>query len=729
MIETLSRREFLRVAGASGAALTLGISLASCRSERLPVPDGVAFAPDAWIRIDEDGDVLVVVDRSEMGQGISTALPMLVAEELDADWSRVRFAFAPAHRDYYNPESYGQATGGSTSVRAAWHPLREAGARARAMLVGAAAAEWGVAPSECGTDAGQVIHAASGRHSGYGTLAGRAAQQPVPETVRLKDPTEWRLIGQPIPRLDLRDQVTGRMRFGMDAAPAGVLTAVVARCPVVGGRVGRFDDTRARAVPGVRHVVLIDEGIAVVADGYWAALQGRNALEVEWDEGAHAGLSTEQIEGALRRLGDEAGREVARHGRGAAGLEGAERVVEAEYTLPYLAHACMEPMNCTADVQEDAVTLWVPTQVQQLPRLFGGGARGVAAALAGVPLSRVTVHTTNLGGGFGRRSEQDFVREAVQVSRAVRAPVRLVFTREDDIRHDFYRPASHHRLRAGLDASGRPLAWFHHAVVPSILARFLPGFVPDWATRLAGPLKGGIDPTAVEGAGEIPYLLPDFEMRYTRADVGVPVGFWRSVGHTHTAFVVESFMDELAHAAGQDPVQFRRDLLPPTSRHRRVLDAVADAAGWGTPPPEGVARGVALHESFGSICAQVAEVIVREGRFQVPRVVAAFDCGVVVNPDTVVAQIEGGIAYGLTAALHGRITFAAGRVEQSNFHDYPLLRMDEMPRIEVHLVPSGDAPGGVGEPGTPPIAPAVANALFALTGQRARTLPLGRPVA
>jgi isoquinoline 1-oxidoreductase subunit beta len=488
-----------------------------------------------------------------------------------------------------------------------------------------------------------------------------------------------------------------------------------------------FHPPRARAVPGVRHVVEVDSGVAVVADGYWPALQGRNALDIEWDDGEHAGLSSEEIEAALRRLAEEPGREAARHGRGAEGLAGAGRVIEAEYTLPYLAHACMEPMNCTADVRDDAVTLWVPTQVQQLPRLYGGGARGVAAALAGVPVSRVTVHTTHLGGGFGRRSEQDFVREAVQLSKAVRAPVRLVFTREDDIRHDFYRPASYHRLRAGLDQSGRLVAWVHHAVVPSILGRFIPGFVPDWATRLAGPLKGGIDPTAIEGAREIPYALPDFEVRYTRADLGVPVGFWRSVGHTHTAFVVESFMDELASAAGQDPVQFRRELLPAASPHRRVLDAAAEAAGWGTPLVDGVARGVALHESFGSICAQVAEVAVRDGHVRVLRVVAAFDCGVVVNPDTVVAQIEGGIVYGLTAALHGRITLAAGRVEQGNFHDYPLLRIDEMPRIEVYLVPSGDAPGGVGEPGTPPIAPAVANALFALTGQRARRLPLGGP--
>lgn len=721
----MKRREFLERAGAAAGALTLSVNLSGCRREAPPDAGGASFAPDAWIRVNPDGSVLVMVDRSEMGQGVSTALPMLVAEELDADWSMVRFAFAPAHRAYRNRLSFGQVTGGSTSVMNAWMPLREAGARARAMLVAAAAADWGVPVSECHTDPGVVVHGPSDRRAGYGALAARAATLPPPAEVTLKDPASFRLIGKAVPRLDTRDMVTGRTPYGIDAAPAGVLTALVARCPVPGGRLRQVDSTRALAVPGVRSVVTIDAGVAVVADGYWPALKGREALAAEWDEGPLAGLSSESIAGQLRTLADnDRGAEARGVGDAVASLADAARRLEAEYDLPYLAHACLEPMNCTAHVHDGGVEVWVPTQSQWLPRHFGGGTRGVAARAAGVPVGRVQVHTLNLGGGFGRRSETDFVREAVQVARQVPAPVKVVFTREDDLRHDFFRPVSHHRLRAGLDANGQPVAWSHQVVAPSILARFIPGFVPEALTRLAGPMKGGVDPTAVEGAVDLPYTIPNLDVRYTRADLGVPVGFWRSVGHTHTAFVVETFIDELASLAGTDPVEFRRRLLPEGSRHRRVLDTAAERADWGSPLPPGVARGVAVHESFGSFCAQVAEVSLGAGQVRVLRVVAAFDCGVVVNPDTVAAQIESGIVFGLSAALKGAITLDRGRVVQSNFHDYPVLQMGEMPVIESHLVPSGDAPGGVGEPATPPIAPAVANALAALTGVRHRRLPL-----
>jgi isoquinoline 1-oxidoreductase beta subunit len=649
---------------------------------------------------------------------------MLVAEELDADWSRVRFEFAPANEAYYNPLIGAQATGGSTAVMAAWVPLREAGARARAMLVSAAAAEWSVPAAECRTEASTVIHEPSGRRLGYGALAPKAARLPEPQKVALKDPSHYRLIGKAVPRLDVPRVVTGTVTYGLDASPEGVLTALIARCPVFGGKLKRFDDTGARAVPGVKHVVAVDSGVAVVASGYWAALRGRTALQVEWDEGPNAGVSSEVIAGQMAALGTQEGREAAKVGQGAAALPAAATVVEAAYDLPYLAHACMEPMNCTAHVRDDGVTLWAPTQMQTAPKLFGGGARGVAAGVAGVPMDRVTVITTNLGGGFGRRSETDFVREAVQVSRAVRAPVKVVWTREDDIQHDFYRPVNHHQLKGGLDASGRLMAWSHHVVAPGIIKRFIPGFVPDVIAHLAGPLKGGVDGSSVEGARKLPYDIPNMEVRYSDVDAGVPVGFWRSVGHTHTAFAVESFMDELAAAAGKDPVQFRLELLPTDCRHRRVLQAVAERAGWGKPLPAGVGRGVAVHESFGSFCAQVAEVEIVAGAVRVRRVVAAFDCGIVVNPDIVTAQIEGGIVYGLTAALKGGITIVGGRVTQSNFHDYPLLTMKEMPAIEVHLVPSGDAPGGAGEPGTPPVGPAVANAVFAATGTRVRRLPI-----
>jgi CO/xanthine dehydrogenase Mo-binding subunit len=476
-------------------------------------------------------------------------------------------------------------------------------------------------------------------------------------------------------------------------------------------------------------VAQIPSGVAVVADTTWQALQGREALTIEWDEGRLASLDSAAIEQRLHALAGGEGRAARRDGRGRDALADAARVIEAAYDFPFLAHACMEPMNCTAVVRDGGVEVWAPTQSQAAPALFGGGTRGVAAKVAGVAQERVVVHTTNLGGGFGRRSETDFVAEAVAVAKAVPGtPIRLVWTREDDIQHDFYRPVSHHVLRAGLDAAGRVVAWDHHVVAPSIIARFVPSWVPGFATRLAGPLKGGVDQSSVEGAKEIPYRIPHLDVRVTQADLVVPVGFWRSVGHTHTAFAVESFVDELAVATGADPIAFRLSLLAPASRHRRVLEVVAERSGWGGALSAGGARGVALHESFGSLCAQVAEVSVHDRALQVHRVTCAFDCGVVVNPDLVTAQLEGSIGYGLSAALSGRITLRNGRVVESNFHDYPVLRMAQMPVVEVHLVPSGDSPGGVGEPGVPPIAPAVANALRVITGRPVRRLPIAAEV-
>jgi isoquinoline 1-oxidoreductase beta subunit len=477
-------------------------------------------------------------------------------------------------------------------------------------------------------------------------------------------------------------------------------------------------------VPGVRHVVRVAAGVAVVAEGFWAASKGRDALKIEWDEGEGAGLDSAAIEARLLELVGEEGRKARLEGQGAAALSGAAKLVEADYHAPYLAHACMEPMNCTADVREDGVTLWVPTQAQAAPALFGGGSRGVAAKIAGVPESNVVVHTTQLGGGFGRRSETDYVAEAVEVSKEVGAPVQLVWTREDDIRHDFYRPAAQHRLKAGLDEAGKLVAWSHHVAAQSIMGRFVPGWVPDFLAHLGGPIKGGVDPSAVEGAVDLPYAVANHEVRYHEAEFPVPIGFWRSVGHSHTAFAVECFVDELAAAAGKDPVQFRLDHLPSGSRERRVLEAVAEKAGWGTPLPAGTARGVAVHGSFGSYAAEVAEVRLEGRQVRVERVVCAFDCGIVVNPDILVAQVESGIAYGLSAALMEKVTLKGGRVEQGNFEDYPVLTMAQMPRIEVVLVPSGDAPGGAGEPATPPIAPAVANAVSSLTGKRVRRLPI-----
>ena len=721
MSESVSRRDFVKAGLAAGAGLTLAVSLQGCR-EAPPSAGDAAFAPDAWIRIGTDDTITVIVDRSEMGQGVSTALPMLVAEELDADWATIRYQFAPANKAYDNPLSVGQLTGGSTSVRAAYRPLREAAAKARSMLVAAAAAQWGVAAEGCTTMRSEVI-APDGRRVRYGAVAAAAAGMPVPAQVSLKSPQDFRLIGTPVPRLDTLEKVTGRAVFGLDVEPEGVLTALVARCPVFGGTLRSVDDAAARAVPGVRDVIRIASGVAVVADGYAAARKGRDALTLQWDEGELASLDDAAILARLEALAREESGQVARKA-GEGGLATAARTLEATYFVPYLAHATMEPMNCTAEVRPDGVTVWAPTQYQSGPKLLGGGTRGMAAKYSGASAAKVEVHTTHLGGGFGRRSETDFVAEACEVSRAVRAPVKLVWSREDDIRHDHYRPVALHRMRGGLDAAGAPVLWTHRIICPSIVAKFLPRWLPDFAAHLAGPLKGGVDANAIEGAPELPYAFPNLEIRYTQADLGIPVGFWRSVGHSHTAYAVECFLDELAGLAGKDPVEFRRGLLAGSPRQLGVLNLAAERAGWGTSPPPGRHRGIALHESFGSYVAQVAEVSVEGGTVRVHRVVCAVDCGQVIHPDIVAAQMESGIVFGLTAALKGRISIERGRVKQSNFHDYPLLTMREMPLIDVHIVPSRLEPGGVGEPGTPPIAPAVANAVFAATGTRVRQLPI-----
>jgi isoquinoline 1-oxidoreductase beta subunit len=576
---------------------------------------------------------------------------------------------------------------------------------------------------QCKTDNGSVV-APDGRRLRYGEVAAAAASQAVPASVRLKKAPDFRLIGTSPPRLDGPAKVTGQAVFGIDAYPAGALTAVVARCPVFGGKLRSVEDAAARAIPGVRGVYRIGSGVAVVADGYWPASTGRDALKLEWDEGEGAAIDDASISARLLALAREKWKEARKVGQGALGIAGSAKILDAVYELPYLAHATMEPMNCTADVRRDSVTLWVPTQFQTGPKLLGGGSRGAASKATCVAMDKITVHTTHLGGGFGRRSETDFVTEACEVSKAAGAPIKLVWSREDDIRHDQFRPAARHVLRAGVGADGSVTGWYHHIVCPSIIAKFLPGWLPGFVARLGGPLKGGVDSNAIEGAPEIPYAIANLEVRYTQADLGVPVGFWRSVGHSHTAFAVEGFMDELAAAAGKDPVDFRRTLLAGSPRSLGVLNLAAERSGWGTPAPAGRFRGIALHDSFGSHVAQVAEISVEGGSVPVHRVVCAIDCGQVVHPDTVIAQMEGAIVFGLTAALKGRITLQRGRVTQSNFHDYRLLTMREMPVVEVHIVPSTFEPGGVGEPGTPPIAPAVANAVFAATGMRVRKLPI-----
>ncbi|MFQ5689455.1 MAG: molybdopterin cofactor-binding domain-containing protein [Gemmatimonadota bacterium] len=704
----VSRREFVKLGGLAGAGLVLGVELSGCTQGDAETArgegGGETASLNAWIRISPDGSLTVVVDRSEMGQGISTAISMLVAEELDADWEKVRFEFAPADPVYNNRLFHSQVTGGSTSIRAGFEPLRQAGAVARAMLVAAAAAGWSVPAEECRTENGEVIHSASGRRAGYGELAEAAAALEVPGNVEVKDPSRFRLVGTPRPRLDTPFKVDGTATFGIDVRRDGMGIAVVARSPVFGGRAIRYDDTAARRVPGVRDVVPVSSGVAVVADHYWAAHQGRQALEIVWDEGANAELSSETISAKLEAWAGESGTVAREEGEARAAWARASRRLEAAYRLPYLAHATMEPMNCTADVRPDRCDVWAPTQSQS-------GTQRTAARITGLDPDRISVHTTYLGGGFGRRSEVDFVEDAVEASKAVGTPVKVVYSREDDVRHDFYRPASHHRLWGGLGADGVPVAWHHRLVVQSILERF-------------GPLRNGVDSEAVGGAVGLPYEIDNVLVEFRKADLGIPVGWWRSVNHTFNAFVTEHFMDELAREGGQDPFELRYRLLAEHPRHRRVLELAADEAGWGGSLAEGRSRGLALHESFGTIVAEVAEVSLDRGRPRVHRVVCAVDCGTVVNPSTIEAQIQSAVVYGLTAALYGEISIERGRVRQSNFHDYLMVRMREAPEIQVHLVRNGDKPGGIGEPGTPPIAPAVANALLALTGRPQPKLPI-----
>ena len=694
-----TRREFLRAGAVSGAGLMLAFHLpggsrlaAADADETLALP--APFAPNAFLRLDADGTTTVVVGQSEMGQGVVTSLPMILAEELDADWERVRVEAAPPVAIAGAPFGNAmirkqQITVGSSSVRAFWLPLRHAGATARAMLVSAAAAQWKVGRDSLRTESGAVIHP-DGRRVPYGELASRAASLPVPADVPLKDPKDFRIVGRSKPRLDLAAKVNGSATYGMDVRVPGMLTAVVARCPVFGGRAIRHDATAALRVPGVRCVVAISNGVAVVADGYWAAKRGRDALTVEWDEGKLAALDSTAILSRFAARASESGLEAHAKGDPAAALAGAAKRVEAVYVLPYINHAPIEPMNATAHVTPNRCVVWAPTQGQDI-------VRATAARISG-------------GGALGRGVYQHCIEDALETSKAMGAPVRVIWSREDDTQHGYYRPASYHRLAAGLDASGTPVAWTQTVVTPSVFAQMFP--------------ITGVDGAAVEGASDHPYAVAHQRVSWVRQEDGVPLGTVRSVGHSSNIFVVESFIDELAAAAKADAYQYRRSLMETRPRLRAVLDLAAEKAGWGSALPPGHGRGIGLVEKDDSCCAQVAEVSVNpEGVLSVHRVVCAIDCGTVVNPDGVRAQIEGGIMFGLSLALGEAITIRRGRVEQSNFHDYPVMRIGAAPKVEVHIVSSQEAPGGVGEPGVPPIAPAVANAIFAATGQRVRSLP------
>jgi len=705
----LSRRGFLQSGAAAGGGLMLSLRLplGPCDAEADEARD---FAPNAFVRIGRDGQVVLTMPYAEMGQGVYTSIPMLIAEELEVDLAQVRLEHAPPDpKRYGNPYLGGdQLTGNSTAVGASWQPLREAGAAARAMLVAAAAQRWSVAAASCGAQRGEVVHVPTGRRLTYGELAADAARVPVPEKPALKRPEDFKLIGTPAKRLDTPAKVNGTAVYGIDARPPGVKIATLAQSPVFGGRLKRVDDAAARAVKGVRQIVRLDDAVAVVADHMGAAKKGLAALVIEWDDGPHAKLTTSDIAVELESAVLKPGAVAQNIGDVADAMARAVTRVEATYQVPFLAHAALEPMNCTVHVRSDSCEVWVGTQA--LAR-----AHAAAAKTAGLPLDKVTVHNHLLGGGFGRRLEIDGVIRAVQIAKQVDGPVKVVWTREEDIQHDMYRPYFVDRMSAGLDDKGMPLAWNHRFAGSSVVARYIPPVFKD-----------GFDSDTVEAAINLPYALPNLRVEYLRVEPpGIPTAFWRSVGPSHNVFVTESFVDELAAAAKQDAVAYRRALLDQAPRARAVLDLAAQKAGWGQPLPAGQGRGVSLQAAFRSYMAHVAEVEVsKAGAVRVRRVVCAVDCGTPVNPDTIRAQLQGAVIFGISAALHGEITLKNGRVEQTNFDTYQVVRMDEAPDIEVHIVASAEHPGGIGEPGTSAIMPAVANAIFAATGKRLRKLPV-----
>jgi isoquinoline 1-oxidoreductase beta subunit len=703
----LTRRELLW----SGAGLVIAFQVPR-RGRAAAMDPKAATDPNAFVRIAPDESVIIQLAHSEMGQGIWTGLAMLIAEELECDWSKVRVEHAPAAPQYAHPFFGMQATGGSSTTRSEFERYRTVGAMARDMLLRAAAAQWKTSPKKLRTENGFVLRGKE--RLSYGQLAEAAQKLPPPKDVSLKQKKDWKLIGKPVKRLDTPEKITGKARFGIDVQFPGLRTAVVARAPVFGGKVKSFDASKAKAVPGVEQVVQVPSGVAVVASNFWSAKVGRDALQIEWDLGPGALVDSEKMKASFHALAKSPGVPAAKAGDVDAALGTAAKKVEAEYDVPYLAHATMEPLNCTVKIENGRCELWVGTQFQTLEQ-------GTAASIVGLPPEAVTVHTPFLGGGFGRRGSprSDFVSEAVSVAKAAGVPVKTVWTREDDIQGGYYRPAFLHRIEAGLDGKGAPVAWKHTIVGQSIAQ----GSIFEKMM-----VKDGIDFASVEGASDSPYLesVPARLVTLHTPQNPVPVHFWRSVGNTHTAFAMECMIDELAWAAGRDPLEFRAALLAGKPRHLKALQTAAQMAGWGTPPPTGRARGLAVHEAFASIVAQCAEVSIEkeDKRIRVHQVWAAVDCGLAVNPLAVEAQIQGAIAYGLAAVLHSQVTLKDGRVEQSNFHDYEVLRMPDMPLVTVQIIESEARMGGIGEPGTPPIAPAVANAVYALTRQRLRSLPL-----
>jgi isoquinoline 1-oxidoreductase beta subunit len=705
--KNLSRRGFLQAGATASGGLLLGLSLSLGTRGTEAAPEG--FTPNAFIHIGSDGKVVLTMPYVEMGQGTYTSIPMLIAEELEVDLKQVRLEHAPPDEKLYaNPLLGVQATGNSNAIRGAWQPLRKAGATARIILVAAAAKRWNVDPESCRAQSGAVLQESSGKRATYGELAAEAARMPVPENVTLKRPQDFKLIGTPAKRLDTPAKINGTALYGIDARPPGVKVAALTQSPVFGGRVKRVDDAAAKAVSGVRQIVRLDDAVAVVADHMGAAKKGLAAVKIEWDDGPLAALTTNDVARELENTTQKQGAIAQNKGDAEKAMAGAVTKVEASYEVPFLAHATMEPMNCTVHLQKDGCEIWLGTQA--LAR-----AQAAAAKTAGLPPEKVVVHNHLIGGGFGRRLDVDGVVRAVEIAKQVDGPVKVIWTREEDIQHDMYRPYWFDRISAGLDDKGKPVAWRNRFAGSSVIARWLP---PAFAN--------GLDPDTTEGAIDLVYDLPNFHVEYVRVEPpGIPTAFWRSVGPSHNVYVTESFIDELAAAAKQDAVAYRRALLDKAPRARAVLDLAAQKAGWGQPLPNRIGRGVALQFVFGSYLAQVAEVEVSgSGQVRVRRVVCAVDCGTAVNPDTIQAQAQSGTIFGITAALYGEITLKNGRVEQSNFDSYQMLRMNEAPSIEIHIVQSSEPPGGLGEAGTSLIVPAINNAIFAATGKRLRKMPI-----
>jgi isoquinoline 1-oxidoreductase subunit beta len=694
----LNRRGFLQVGASAAAGLLVGFYIPEKSELAAQASNDVRM--NAYLHIAPDDTITFMIHKVEMGQGTVTSISQLIAEELDCDWGKFRTEFPGIDK-----ELGFQGVVGSQSIRTGWDPVRKASATARQLLVNAAAQQWNVDAAKCRTESSFVINTTNNAKLSYGSLATAAGKLPKPATVAVKDPAQFKLIGKSVKRLDTPGKVTGRTQFGIDVRRPNMVYAAVARCPVFGGKVASYDATKAKAFPGVKNVVQISRGVAVVADNTWSAIQASRLLDIKWDEGANANQSSAAISKLFAERADKPGVTVSKSGDASTVLASAAKKVEANYEAPFLAHATMEPMNCTADVRADGCDVWASTQMQTM-------AQATAAQFSGLPADKVRIHSQFMGGGFGRRGMTDFVQEAVEVSKAVGAPVKLTWSREDDMHHDNYRPAAYSRFAAGLDAQGWPVAWTNRIVSPSI-------------TNSSGqPPQNGIDRTSTEGSHDMGYGIPNKLVDYAWTEVGIPVTYWRAVGYTQNTFFVESFMDEVAVAGGKDPVELRRRLLHDNPRLLGVLELAAQKADWGKPLPAGRHRGVAVVNNVGSYTAQIAEVSVDKGKVRVHRVVSAVDCGHVVNPAIVEQQIRSAVVYGLTAALKGQITIDKGRVQQNNFNQYDMLRIDEAPVVEVHLVESTQNPGGIGEAGVPAIAPAVTNAVYAATGKRIRKLPI-----